>query len=218
MISTYLIATFLIVPYVAPIFGREKIKNSEFVSAHTIFTTLCNRNYVNPSINKVLEEIAIKFQRIHSGVKLVYLDANFPFIDGFPLPPHLSHNDGNKIDISFIYTDKRNDLTNKKPSVLGYGTFVPPKKNEYNQIQICENKGYWQYDIAKYLTMGISNNKLKFSEKATKNLLLTILKRSEVRKVFIEPHLKQRLGLSHPKLRFHGCQAVRHDDHIHIQL
>ncbi|MFT5619364.1 MAG: hypothetical protein ACI85I_002607, partial [Arenicella sp.] len=38
-------------------------------------------------------------------------------------------------------------------------------------------------------------------------------------KVFIEPHLKTRLGLeNYSKIRFHGCQAVRHDDHIHVQL
>ncbi len=33
-----------------------------------------------------------------------------------------------------------------------------------------------------------------------------------------KPHLKTRLKLSSAKIRFHGCQAVRHDDHIHVQL
>jgi murein endopeptidase len=37
-------------------------------------------------------------------------------------------------------------------------------------------------------------------------------------KIFIEPHLKTRLKLTTPKIRFHGCRAVRHDDHIHVQL
>ena len=29
---------------------------------------------------------------------------------------------------------------------------------------------------------------------------------------------KTRLLLTSDKIRFHGCQAVRHDDHIHVQL
>jgi murein endopeptidase len=39
-----------------------------------------------------------------------------------------------------------------------------------------------------------------------------------VEKVFIEPHLRQTLGASHPKVRFQGCRAARHDDHIHFQI
>ncbi len=39
-----------------------------------------------------------------------------------------------------------------------------------------------------------------------------------VAKIFVEPPLATRLNLSHPKLRFQGCRAARHDDHIHIQL
>jgi hypothetical protein len=37
-------------------------------------------------------------------------------------------------------------------------------------------------------------------------------------KVFVEPHLRERLGVSGDVIRFQGCAAARHDDHIHIQL
>ena len=37
-------------------------------------------------------------------------------------------------------------------------------------------------------------------------------------KVFIESHLKDRMKLQYSKIRFHGCKAVRHDDHIHLQI
>ena len=41
----------------------------------------------------------------------------------------------------------------------------------------------------------------------------------QIKKIFIEPHLKQRLGLQKEnKIRFHGCGAVRYDDHKHVQL
>ncbi|CTQ31502.1 hypothetical protein [Jannaschia rubra] len=41
---------------------------------------------------------------------------------------------------------------------------------------------------------------------------------ARIGKVFREPHLRDRLGVSDPKLRFQGCRAARHDDHIHLQL
>ena len=215
-ISLYLISTFFIVPNLAPIFGREKIKESNLVSAHTFFTKLLNRNYVLPDLNNALEQIALSLDKKHKGIKLIYLDANFPFIDKFPLLPHLSHNDGKKIDISLIYEDE--NLTNKKPSISGYGVFENPKKGEYKQLEVCQKKGYWQYDFPKYLTFGTLNKNIQFSERATKNLVLEILKQPKIAKLFIEPHLKSRMNLIHAKIRFHGCQAVRHDDHIHIQL
>ena len=217
-IALYLIATFLIVPNVAPIFGREKIKETEFLKAHSIFYKLANRNYVRPELNKTLAQIASEFEKQHSGIKMVYLDANFPFIDKFPLLPHLSHNDGKKIDVSLIYENPNGQLTNKKPSVSGYGVYESPKPKEYNQTTVCKKEGYWQYDFPKYLTLGRINKDIQFSENGTRNLVDLILKQHTIGKMFIEPHLKTRLHLVNKKIRFHGCQAVRHDDHIHFQL
>jgi hypothetical protein len=57
-----------------------------------------------------------------------------------------------------------------------------------------------------------------FDENRTKELLTFLLKKKKTGKIFIEPHLIERMNLKHNKLRFHGCHAVRHDDHIHIQL
>ncbi len=217
-LATYLVVTFLIVPYIAQLFGREKIRDTELIEAHSFFTKLCNRNYVTSELQITLKEIAKSFQKQNPEIKLVYLDANFPFINGFPLLPHLSHNDGKKIDISFIYEDHEHLITNKKPSISGYGVFEEPTSQEYDQTGICKEKGYWQYDYTRYMTFGIVNKGLKLSEKATKDLLLAIVKQKQIGKVFIEPHLRYRLGVESPKIRFHGCQAVRHDDHIHLQL
>ncbi|WP_298780184.1 hypothetical protein [uncultured Polaribacter sp.] len=100
----------------------------------------------------------------------------------------------------------------------GYGIFEDPKNNEINQIENCKKRGYWQYDFTKYMTLRTLNNDLKISEKGTKKLILCILKNKKVSKIFIEPHLKNRMKLNHPKIRFHSCRAVRHDDHIHFQI
>jgi hypothetical protein len=139
---------------------------------------------------------------------MVYLDANFPFIDKFPLLPHLSHNDGKKIDVSLIYENPNGQLTNRKPSVSGYGVYESPKPKEYNQTTVCKKEGDWQYDFPKYLTLGKINKDIQFSENGKRNLVDLILKQHTIGKMFIEPHLKRRLHLANEKIRFHGCQAV----------
>jgi hypothetical protein len=217
-VGLYLIATFLIVPNVAPIFGREKIAVTELLKAKSFFYKLANRNYVRPKLNEFLNQIAIEFEKRNSGIKLVYLDANFPFIDKFPLLPHLSHNDGKKVDVSLIYEEPNGQLTNKKPSISGYGVYEEPTANEYDQNAVCKQSGNWQYDFPKYLTFGIINKDIEFSENGTRELANLILSQNSTGKLFIEPHLKKRLNLTSGKVRFHGCQAVRHDDHIHFQL
>jgi hypothetical protein len=212
----YLILTFLIVPHIAPIFGREKVIDNNQIEPTNYMTILLNRNYVRPKVNNLLEETA---KHLNSkNIKIKYLDTSFPFIDNFPLFPHLSHNDGKKIDISFIYQNKNGVITNDKKSISGYGVFVPPRKGEYNQTKSCKSRGYFQYDYPKYLTFGRINNELIFSEKGTKELINALLKSKKLGKLFIEPNLKSRLRLNDNRVRNHGCRAVRHDDHIHIQL
>jgi hypothetical protein len=217
-IIVYLIATFAVVPYVAPIFGREKIKTNDGIKIHMFFTSLANRDYVVPEVNIVLTDVSQVLRQSYPDVTIHCLDANFPFFDGFPLLPHLSHKDGKKLDISLFYKDKEGNITNAKPSISGYGVFVTPKETEYDQVAVCKQKGYWQYDFPKYLTFGTIHNDLDFSENATRKLLQGIVKHPSISKVFQEPHLRDRMKVRHPKLRYHGCRAVRHDDHIHLQV
>ena len=217
--SIYLVTILTIVPWVSSkAFGRVKIENNQLVNYHNILTVLCNRNYVKPELNNMLKEIGYQLNKKHPNLKVIYLDANFPFFDGFPLFPHLSHNDGKKVDISFIYKDSSGKVTNSKPSNSGYGIFENPSQNETNTTAICKEKGYWQYDYPKYLTLGTNNKNLTFSNKVNKDFLEIITNLQQTQKVFIEPHLKTRLHLKSSKIRFQGCKAVRHDDHIHLQI
>lgn len=217
-LALYLLSTFLIVPSISPIFGREKIKETDVLKAHSFIYVLLNRNYVHPELNEAIAEIATEFEEANSEIKLTFLDANFPFLNGFPLPPHLSHNDGKKIDVSLIYENTNGKLINRKPTISGYGFFEKPDVNELDQITKCKETGNWHYDFPKYLTLGTINNDIVFSEKGTRNLINIIASHNEIEKLFLEPHLKNRLGLTNSKIRYHGCQAVRHDDHIHFQL
>jgi energy-coupling factor transporter transmembrane protein EcfT len=213
----YLISTYLIIPNIAPLFGRVKIEDNYRIGAHSFITKVCNRNYVTPKMHAVLTDVSLRINKEFPEIKLIYLDANFPFFDGFPLLPHLSHKDGKKVDISFIYENEKGK-TNLKPSLSGYGIFEAPLRDELNQTQICKQNGFWQYDFTKYLTLGFHHRNLKFSTNGNKKIIENILANSNVSKVFIEPHLKNRLNLNHSKIRFHGCRAVRHDDHIHFQI
>jgi len=215
-IGLYLLSTFLIVPVIAPNFGREKVKHSEKITPTNYMTVLLNRNYVRPKLNELLNQTEKELSG--TNIEIHYLDANFPFINKFPLLPHLSHNDGKKIDLSLIYETKKGGITNRQKSMSGYGVFESPKSSEYNQIENCLKKGYFQYDYPKYITLGKINKELVFSEKGTKRLIESILKNRNLGKLFIEPHLKLRMNLRDKRIRYHGCRAVRHDDHIHIQL
>lgn len=217
-IVVYLIFLFGVNPYVAQFFGREQVINTSRIKPTSYLTILLNRNYVRPKVNQLLQHTAKVLEARNSTVEIRYLDANFPFFNKFPLLPHLSHNDGRKIDLSLVYQSPKGDIVNSKRSRTGYGVFESPTDLEFNQTNFCKKHGYFQYDYPKYLTMGSLNNSLVFSEKGTKQLMEALLSADELEKVFLELHLTARLDLNNPKIRFHGCKAVRHDDHIHIQV
>lgn len=217
-ITLYVTTTFVIVPFVAPLLGREHIKHEMGIRPTNYFTVLLNRNYVHPRLNDLLQHTSKALKKQNSTIEIRYLDANFPFFDSFPLLPHLSHNDGKKIDISLIYENKNGSISNAKKSFSGYGAFENPEKEEHDQINLCKSRGYFQYDFPKYLTFGQWNKDLKFSERGTKQFIEALLRHEHLGKLFIEPHLKKRMGLTDSRIRYHGCKAVRHDDHIHIQL
>jgi hypothetical protein len=214
--AVYVLTCLFLVPKVAPFFGREKVvETNNLKKTHWLYALL-NRNYVTPEMNAFLLDVSEEL--VVDGVQINVLDANFPFFNGFPLLPHLSHNDGKKIDLSLVYETDLGEITNLQKSRSGYGVFEGSKEGEYNQVEKCKSAGYFQYDYPRYLTFGKINEELKFSEEGTKLLIGNVLKDARTSKVFLEPYLVKRLGVEHPKMRFHGCGAVRHDDHVHIQI
>ena len=214
----YLIFSLLVIPQLAMLNGRTALpmhKDGDLIP-HNYMTILLNRHYIIPSLKEELESVAQQFEKQNPGSKLSYLDANFPFINGFPLLPHLSHDDGKKVDLAFQYL-KQGKATNKKPSRSGYGVFEKAKDDETNQSQICKEKKYWHYDYPKYLSFG-SRKDLTFDESRTKGIINLLLRSKSTQKIFLEPHLKDRLALNNSKIRYQGCHSVRHDDHIHLQV
>lgn len=219
----YLGCTLFIVPPLAklhnrvplPWFATAKIP----IKAHNPLTSaLLNRHYVRPELKVLFIEQAVSVQQITPGIKLTYLDANFPFLNDFPLLPHLSHDDGQKLDIGFIYQNqKTGQYRAGSPTFLGYGYCEGSKNGEIDMPSICTQKGEWQYSALQKIVR--QQSKWTFAAAPNKALLKAFAKDSRIGKIFIEKHLEDRLGLGgYSKIRQAGCHSVRHDDHIHIQL
>jgi hypothetical protein len=220
-LTLYCLTTFLIVPVIAKPLGRVPLPLTEtnHLQPLNIWTCFLNRNYVRPELKQTALEVAKQMNNKFPGTTVNYLDANFPFINKFPLIPHLSHNDGKKLDLSFCYRDtKTNEPTNECPSFIGYGICEEPRPDEKNTADFCADKGYWQYSFMTKVISQDNKQDFTFDSDKTRELVNLFAKQTAIGKIFIEPHLKTRLNLTSDKIRFHGCQAVRHDDHIHIQL
>ena len=215
--ASYLLITFFLVPPLAERWGRIPVQKNDHLQPVSWYVEICNRNYVKPELNQVLQDQAEKLQNQFPEIQLVYLDAAHPFIDGFPLLPHRSHDDGEKIDLAFVY-HRNGELTNQKPAFSGYGVFLDPTDVEANTTSMCLNQGYWQYDITKYTTLGVLHSDLRDHEATTAQLLRNLTQDRRIGKILLEPHLTSRWKLDKRKVRFSGCYAVRHDDHIHMQL
>ncbi len=199
----YLLATFAVIPFVAAKTGRVRVSS-------TFISTLLNRNYVKPEMKMLVNSL-------EPGIQC--LEGNFPFLDGFPLFPHLSHNDGRKLDIAFRYTDsKTGQKISGTPSWFGYGIYEAPRAGEQDTPGLCREKGHWQYSAFQYLAFHGRKTRYTFDPEGTRELILRLAASPAVQKIFIEPHLKGRLNLQSSKIRFHGCRAVRHDDHIHVEV
>lgn len=218
----YLLLTFSVVPLIAKQFGRVQLPfaGAEDLKPLNIFTVLLNRNYVRPALRDVAVRAARDLNQVYPGTTIYYLDASLPFINHFPLIPHLSHNDGKKLDLCFMYT---NAATQKPidgaPSPIGYGVCEEPLPGEINTAAICSEKGFWQYSFLKKIVSQKNKKDYVFDGIRTKQIIDLFAASNTIEKIFIEPHLAVRMNLkSYPKIRFHGCHAVRHDDHLHIQI
>lgn len=221
-LAIYFVCITLLVPPLASFFGRVPlpITGQTNLKPLNYATWFFNRHYVVPDLKTTLLDASQEMEEKYPGTIIAYLDAGFPFLNNFPLLPHLSHDDGKKADIAFFYRDKSTDepLNRKAPSFIGYGVFEGPISGESNYPERCKAEGFWQYSIlGRFVPQG-GKQKMKLDQERTAALIRILSRQPEIGKIFLEPHLKERFGLSSNKVRYHGCHAVRHDDHIHVQL
>lgn len=221
----YLVSTFFIVPHMAKWGGRTAMPfndDNPNLKPLNLITVLANRHYVTPQLKAVTEGVTEKMSKKYGDTcVLTYLDCNFPFFNGFRLFPHLSHNDGQKIDLSFQYLDKTTkNLTEERPSWIGYGVCEEPRAGEEDQAEMCAERGQWQYSfMKKYIVPQGKKEQFLFDARGTQDMIRFFLNDVRVNFVMIEPHLKKRLGFEQTtKVRRPPCEAVRHDDHIHVAI
>lgn len=219
-ILLYILINFGAIPRLARMGGRVPlpVAGNKYLKPATLFTCLLNRHYVRLQLQQAVTDIANDMHTRYPETVIHYLDAGFPFFNGFPLFPHLSHNDGKKLDLALLYTTTTGIPVNNTPSFIGYGISEGPRPGEVNTPEACACKGYWQYSLLNKLVPKFLHSNYLFDSIRTRQLVLYCTANPNIGKLFIEPHLKTRLHLTNAKISFHGCQAVRHDDHIHIQL
>ena len=133
--------------------------------------------------------------------------------------PHLSHDDGKKLDIAFAYQNEVNSyVRGKTASPIGFWHFSRHTKHETPAN--CSKDAFnlrWDMDWFQIF----NNDSLKLEPKRTAFAIRYLTENAErfgVTKVLLEPHLKQRFALRSNKVKFQGCHAARHDDHFHFQI
>jgi hypothetical protein len=220
--TIYCGVTFLLVPPVADQFGREVLPcrgsaERPYQALNPIFC-LTNRNYAVPATHRLMDRLSSFIAGEFKDSQISYLDVGFPFFDGFPLLPHLSHSDGRKLDIAFFYRRSANGrpVVVGAPSPIGYWAYAAPKEGE---ARPCAGASSWLRWNFGWMQPHFSDWDLDLER--TMALLQWLAREGPefgVEKVFVEPHLRQRMGLSSRVIRFQGCGAARHDDHIHIAM
>ena len=214
--------TAFVVPPLAARGGRVALpclaKGDRDYAAATPLFCLLNRNYVVPQMAELLDALSRDVATAYPGTTTLFLDANLPFWDGFPLLPHLSHKDGRKLDLAFYYRSPDGDyLPGATKSPLGYWGFEQPTPGA--PISCPESRLLslrWDMDWLQPLWPD-----LRLDETRTRHALVWLFDNADdygLQRVFVEPHLAHRLNVQSPDLGFQGCRAARHDDHIHIQI
>ncbi len=195
----------------APYFGREPVScfANEPLKVQSWMYCGLNRNYVTPELKAVLTQVSNDVEKEFPGTTTLLLDANFPFFNGFPLLPHLSHDDGTKADLAFYYQSDGRYLPNTTRSPIGYFAF------EEGPTKCTANWPSLRWDFRSLQSWWPSYS---VDIQRTSFLLQSLSTIENVEKIFIEPNLRELLTLSSPKIRFQGCRAARHDDHIHFQI
>jgi hypothetical protein len=214
-IGIYLCAYFGVSLAVVPLagaFGRAPLScglaGEAVYGPRTIWTCLLNRHYAVLPARQALQRVSDGFSREYKGSRIAYLDAGFPFFAWFPMFPHISHADGRKIDLALFYTGGA-----ASSSPIGYWGFVRPRDGD---PQPCKGREGWlRWDMAWLQPLF---QELPLDELGTRALLVRLAAAPAVRRILVEPHLRARLGLDHSKLRFQGCAAARHDDHVHVEF
>ena len=216
-LALYGVTSVFVVPPLAALGGRVPLPClGEPLRTLPILCAL-NRHYASPELEQVAEALAADLSEEFPGSVTVALDASFPFVDGFPLLPHLSHDDGQKLDLSYFYADPDGTY---RPGVtrspIGYWAFETPTPEEEASCPATGLSLRWGMEVLQPLFP-----KLRVEPQRTGFALRWLVTEGPshgLQRIFIEPYVAKRLEVASSLLGFQGCRAARHDDHIHLQI
>ena len=218
----YAVASFVAVPPLASALGRDRLPcfAAEVRPLQAVSPLFCltNRNYARPPVHRLLDDLSTAMAREAPGTVTGYLDAGFPFLDGFPMLPHLSHRTGQDVDLAFFYRHRADNA--QRPAAgawpVGYWVYAQPKPGEAWPCASRFTDLRWDFDWLQPVFSGVVLDEPRTG--AMMYWLTTHGRRYGLQKILLEPHLQQRLETDPALTRFQGCRAARHDDHIHLQI
>lgn len=196
--------TAVVLPSAAPLWGRAALP----CGAGSAMYCALNRHYGTPELVAAVARIAAELHRQHPGAAVTSLDAGFPLPLRMPLLPHLSHRDGRAVDLALFYEGR----AGAGAWPVGYFAFAPAAIAE---AATCDRPGpmRWSLDWLQPLFGDIRLDRAR-----TADLVRIAVADPAVRRALLHPGLARDLGVSSDKLRFAGCHAARHDDHLHLEV
>ena len=221
--ALYACVSFLLVPEVARTQGRVPLQctatEARPYGALSPLFCILNRNYAAPQVEAGLGHLAAALARTRPGTVTSYLDAGFPFLDRFPMLPHIGHRDGLDLDLAFFYQDGAGTyLPGGARSRIGYGAFEQPDAGAEQPCADVKEPLTLRWDLP-WLQAKLPPYRLDTERTAALlEWLTTEGPEHGVAGLIVEPHLATRLGVSSELIRFQGCRAARHDDHIHVDF
>lgn len=177
---------------------------------------IAHRHYVRREMLALTRDLARAVDDRHPGTLTLALDGGFPFFDGFPLLPHLSHDDGGKLDLAFYYVGAEDGDYRRGAlrSPIGSWAFEEPGAGERQPCRGSAGPLRWDQDWFQPL----ARDDLVLDGRRLRTALDWLARDGRARRVLLEPHLADRLGADGGFVRFQGCAAARHDDHFHVEL
>ncbi len=221
--ALYAAASLWVVPPLAQLGGRVPLPCTLSADApvrpqNPIYCVL-NRHYATPQVGAMLTALAGDLSRRYPGLQVAYLDANFPFIDGFPLLPHRSHDDGRKVDLAFFYAGPAGRPSAAiTPSPIGYWGFEQPRPGDPTPCAGDPRTWTLRWDMPWLQHLLPARDLHEGANRAMVLWLANSGTRFGVERLLLEPHLQRRWGVEGGLIRFQGCSAARHDDHLHVQI
>ena len=213
-LGLYVVIWLVVAPLLGVAFDRRPLPCfSGNLRPHSVLYCLSNRHYVRTELAETALRIADRVVAQSPDTVVRYLDGGFPVGGGFPLLPHLSHGDGRRLDLALLWQHADGSPARGNGSPLGYFGYVAPLEGTSAACPTALVDLRWDMDV---LQPVLSRRDLDVERTAL--LLREVLAESGIRKVLLETHVQERLGVSDGRVRFQGCRAARHDDHMHIQL